>query len=184
MNCPSRVDPIPTEGWNQNPDALNADATTRADLDHMANARLQRDHRIDPADDATAEIEPRQSRNDEGDGTSKLKAFGGPGNIPAGSEKRNVSVPGSLSGPVGGGGASGVATDFRKSVGTLVMNLSRVLRKYAKFIGPGFMVAVAYIDPGKQSLGHLWPFYFLPPTQRHISEEFGRFRPLISGSRA
>lgn len=32
-----------------------------------------------------------------------------------------------------------------------MLELRRVLYKYAKFVGPGMMVAVAYIDPGKRS---------------------------------
>jgi metal iron transporter len=84
MNCPSRVDPIHPEGWNQNPDALNADATTRADLNHMANAR----------------------------------------------------------------NASRTINDWCMALRGLPVRASKILRKYATFIGPGFMVSVAYIDPG------------------------------------
>ena len=82
MNCPSRVDPIFTEGWNQNPDALNADATTRADLNHMANARLQQDHRIDPADALALKTEPTErNASKELDSTAKSKGFDSQGDV-------------------------------------------------------------------------------------------------------
>lgn len=147
MNCPSRADPIYTEGWNQNPDALNADATTRADLNHMANARLQRDHCIDPVNAATAEIEPSERHTAEGDGTIQLKTLDGHSPIPSGDEKRSghIEEP-----PYGLGAAAGSTTnDGRKGARALFEKAAGILRKYAKFVGPGFMVAVAYIDPGR-----------------------------------
>ncbi|KAH8695828.1 natural resistance-associated macrophage protein-domain-containing protein [Phaeosphaeriaceae sp. PMI808] len=147
MNCPSRVDPIHTEGWNQNPDALNADATTRADLNHMANARLQRDHKIDPADGSAAEIEPSERHITKGDSKIEMKALGGQGNIIVGEGKGPGAVTGSLSGsPVENAG--GATSDWRMALRGLSVRASKILRKYATFIGPGFMVAVAYIDPG------------------------------------
>lgn len=148
MNCPSRTDPEVPDSYNQNPDALNADATTRADLDRIASARLQRDHRIDPGDGHTAEIEPSEPHISEGDSTGKLKAILGQRNIGTRNRKRLNSITGPNSSSLGGtvgrldnNGCLPVRTPFRKAV--------QILRKYAKFIGPGFMVAVAYIDPGK-----------------------------------
>ncbi|KAB2099617.1 Manganese transporter [Alternaria gaisen] len=147
MNCPSRVDPIHMEGWNQNPDPLNADATTRADLDHMANARLQRDHKIDPADGSAAEIELRERHITKGDSKIKMKALDGQGNITVGEGKGPGAVTGSPSGsPVGNAGRA--TNDWRMALRGLSVRASKILRKYATFIGPGFMVAVAYIDPG------------------------------------
>lgn len=152
MNCPSRVDPIHTEGWNQNPDALNADATTRADLDHMANARLQRDHKLDPADGFAAEIEPSERHITKRDSKIKMKALDGQGNITVGEGKGPGAVTGSLSGsPVGNAGRA--TNDWRMALRGLSVKASKILRKYATFIGPGFMVAVAYIDPGRHFSG-------------------------------
>ncbi|RYN16655.1 Manganese transporter [Alternaria tenuissima] len=147
MNCPSRVDPIHTEGWNQNPDALNADATTRADLDHMANARLQRDHKLDPADGFAAEIETSERHITKRDSKIKMKALDGQGNITVGEGKGPGAVTGSPSGsPVENAGRA--TNDWRMALRGLSVRASKILRKYATFIGPGFMVAVAYIDPG------------------------------------
>ncbi|KAF1997406.1 natural resistance-associated macrophage protein [Amniculicola lignicola CBS 123094] len=146
MNCPSRVEPDLLEGYNQNPSALNADATTRADLDHMANARLQRDHRIDPADASNSEVEPSERQITEGeDSTLKLKALDGEGNVVVRNDK--ILSP-SSSPPQGPGGPSRALKSFRMTLRRFSDEATRVMLKYSKFIGPGFMVAVAYIDPG------------------------------------
>jgi metal iron transporter len=140
MNCPSRTDPIQMDGWNQNPPELNADATTRADLDHMANARLQRDHRIDLADPASTEIETTKRPSVEGEGARvRLTAI--------------KTKDGSLN-REGGGGFSGPGAKSQRNqswssrLRALYERAGKILLKYAKFVGPGFMVAVAYIDPG------------------------------------
>jgi len=143
MNCPSRTEPVCDDGWNQNPNALNADATTRADLSHMANARLQRDHCIDAVDtpaDTTAFPRSPPAAEDTVMGSepivgqSEVKSSGASPDAP-------VCDP------------RGIPSNARGYRGATVSGLSRklaqVLLKYAKFIGPGFMVAVAYIDPGR-----------------------------------
>jgi metal iron transporter len=149
MNCPSRVDPVDMDGYNQNPNALNADATTRADLDHMANARRQRGHRIDPAN-GTAEIEPSEQQNVEGDEKAyKLKAEDGRGNVTVGD--KGSGGPGAVDtlsdNPAGNAGRE--SNNGRITFRGIHQKIATVLRKYAKFVGPGFMVAVAYIDPGR-----------------------------------
>lgn len=145
MNCPSRVDPIIEDGYNQNPNALNADATTRADMDHMANARLQRDHRIDPANGPTSEIEPPNEQNttEEEDKAIKLKALDEQGHVTVNKGKSPDSVAGTPS-----RGVAARAANWRTTGRGFSKKALAVLRRYAKFIGPGFMVAVAYIDPG------------------------------------
>ena len=42
MNCPSRTDEPEGTGFNQNPNALAADLTTRQDLDGRTNSRTLR----------------------------------------------------------------------------------------------------------------------------------------------
>ncbi|KAF2690166.1 natural resistance-associated macrophage protein [Lentithecium fluviatile CBS 122367] len=144
MNCPSRADPLIPEGYNQNPNALNADATTRADMNHMASARLRSDHCIDTADGPTSEIEPNGQNTIEGEGNaSGLKALDGKGNVAVGEEKALGSGAAS---PTRGSGSG--AGKWRSTGRGVSQKALAVLRKYAKFVGPGFMVAVAYIDPG------------------------------------
>ncbi|KAF2704440.1 natural resistance-associated macrophage protein [Pleomassaria siparia CBS 279.74] len=147
MNCPSRVDPIYMDGYNQNPNALNADATTRADLDHMANARRQRGHRIDPSDGTVTEIETNERQATEDDVDIKRKALDYQGSITIGDDKGPGAAVGALS------GSSSASTTQQRNGGRwtfrgLYQKPVKVLRKYARFIGPGFMVSVAYIDPG------------------------------------
>lgn len=89
MNCPSRPDDAERHpDWNQNPQALNADATTRADLNGIVNQRLHHDH--------DASHQP----------------------------------------------------DHEPWHGRVASKITNVLIKYAGFVGPGFLIAVAYIDPG------------------------------------
>jgi metal iron transporter len=148
MNCPSRVDPIFTEGWNQNPNALDADSTTRADLEHMANARLRRDHKIETTDAAPAEIEPNERNVSKGDSKTDPKALDAGSTVEVGEQSGPDDAAGSV--PVFSGSA-GRATKFGRHLPRqLVDEAFRVLKRYAKFVGPGFMVAVAYIDPGKR----------------------------------
>ncbi|OCL07555.1 divalent metal ion transporter [Glonium stellatum] len=151
MNCPSRVDHVDTDGWNQNPPALNADATTRADLNHMANARLQRDHRIDPADPSRADLEPIQEHTAEkNENTAQLSTKNATsdakGSDGFGTSTTAIFPPSAFSNGVNNG------RKLFKSWGHGLQGMARrvvqVLIKYGKFVGPGFMVAVAYIDPG------------------------------------
>lgn len=145
MNCPSRVDPLFTEGYNQNPNALNADATTRADMDHMANARLRSDHCIDTADGPMSEVETNEQNTTEEEGNIiGFKGLDGKENVAIGEEKVMASGAGSTSSGSGAGGSG----NWRLVGRSILQKALRVVRKYAKFVGPGFMVAVAYIDPG------------------------------------
>ncbi|KAJ4295278.1 NRAMP-like transporter smf-3 [Kalmusia sp. IMI 367209] len=147
MNCPSRVDPIVPDGYNQNPNALNADATTNSDMSHVANARLQRDHRIDPANGPATDMEQIEQHADENKGAARLKALDkSKGSIAVGEEKAHVS--GAASEVERGAGGRGQAPQWAATGRSVSRRTLGVLRKYAKFVGPGFMVAVAYIDPG------------------------------------
>ena len=151
MNCPSRADHVDTDGWNQNPPALNADATTQADLNHMANARLQRDHRIDPVDPSWANVDPGQEHIVEEENTAPLDT----GNVMSsakGSERfvaSTATVSASSSPRNGGNNGRKVLRDWGNSLQGMARRIVEVLIKYGKFVGPGFMVAVAYIDPGE-----------------------------------
>ena len=148
MNCPSRTDPEFPEGYNQNPNALNADATTRADLGYLANTRARDDNRIDchNMDDGMA-IEHRQAIDE--DGRLQPKAFDGlrrrsdaTGNVDHGVADTAIG-PSAI--------FSNEEQDGRppKRRGGVFGGAIEVVRKYLKFVGPGFMVAVAYIDPGE-----------------------------------
>lgn len=147
MNCPSRVDPEFPEGYNQNPNALNADATTRADLGFIVNARARDDHTIDciyVEDDKTGSQEHVVEEGRLG----ASKAHDGLRRRSDVSRNANSHFPENIIRP---SGILHIARDdsppVRRKGG--LAGVIEVMRKYLTFVGPGFMVAVAYIDPGK-----------------------------------
>lgn len=145
MNCPSRTDELPEhDGYNQSPRSLAGDLTTRSDLNGIANLRSQRDQL--PPDGMTQDekasrvpIEPA-----EGEGTERGEVpihDHGPGLF----EKKAPSLHIVVS-----GGRSDLPMPWKKPPG-LARRAKQILFKFSKFIGPGFMVSVAYIDPGNYS---------------------------------
>ncbi|KAI9678785.1 MAG: hypothetical protein M1817_005843 [Caeruleum heppii] len=165
MNCPSRPDDTwAHEDWNQNPNYLNPESTTRADLNGMANTRTQRDGTTDQDDgqppilDGTPDdLGPRGglSRRTGTATGSVQEEKTGLGNwkhrIP-GMSKNASKIPGQEVAPSAGSGADhGSPLPPPQGVMRFLLGVTRVLRKYSKFVGPGFMVAVAYIDPGNYS---------------------------------
>lgn len=151
MNCPSRTDGIVADGINQNPPAFAPDLTTRSDFGQIANARLHRDHRVGIGEgDAT-----------DADLLASQQHSKGP--------NKNVTATVAEAGEGGGDGVPGSAGDgavspLRSSSGSTGLptrqppreppfhrffrRVKDILVKYAKFVGPGFMISVAYIDPG------------------------------------
>ena len=150
MNCPSRPDQeaLENDGWNQSPNPLALHK--REDLKDRANLTQLRDHRIElerPQDDTlAANIQPDSS---------------GPSGPIHGSGSRCASLdreaqgprdrPTNADAPENNGRRRGRKPRFF-SVGTLRRPLKDIwsfVRRYASFVGPGFLVSVAYIDPGK-----------------------------------
>lgn len=130
MNCPSRNDDIdkhPT--WNQSPQELTADLTTRADLNGIANIRDRN------GENGSIHLD------DKDPGSIALKSV---------DTKENPETK-----PPGEGGASSPSPKngstskmFWLRVRQGGSRAQRMAAKYAQFIGPGFLIAVAYIDPG------------------------------------
>ena len=76
MNCPSRTDALIEDGMNQSPNAFAPDITTRSDFGQIANARLQRDHRVGVGGDETL-VDISLSQDAEvGDGTTSVVLMG------------------------------------------------------------------------------------------------------------
>jgi metal iron transporter len=123
MNCPSRTDDniLRHPTWNQSPPPLTPDLTTRQDFNGLVNTREQRDH------------------------TAKGPESFVECNTVVLSEQQ--PGPGSVTGKEGGEAAVGSPGALRSPLHFL-QNVSKAVAKYFKFIGPGFMIAVAYIDPG------------------------------------
>lgn len=154
MNCPSRTDEPPEDaGWNQNPPGLAADITTRQDLNGIVNLRTGQDSSKE-SDDTRKDLEI--------DGCNdylqlpESPATPSPGDR-SGGKKQNyrpgpdgyVSSPAYTSPP--STGRPKRESSFAQGSISSLRNAASVLTKFSKFIGPGFMISVAYIDPGNYS---------------------------------
>lgn len=146
MNCPSRTDEPPeSDGWNQSPPRLAADLTTREDMNGLVNRRTQRDSDPRVGDETAIDtldptLDPHAPRID------KSEAVKGRSNADV-REVPLATLGTSLSPYVESGSGQPPATGF---LGRF-RNVGSVLTTFTKFIGPGFMVSVAYIDPGNYS---------------------------------
>ena len=125
---------------NQNPPSFAGDSTTRADLNGISNLRLQRD-RLPSDKIGQAETLQETLHYRRGSSTKVLSV----------SEcDRTPPSPKAVSRP-----QQNLFKRINVSSSVLSNNLRRrthqywqLLLKFTKFIGPGFLVAVAYIDPG------------------------------------
>ncbi|KAJ5221582.1 uncharacterized protein N7469_010469 [Penicillium citrinum] len=140
MNCPSRTDDdLEHPGWNQNPPSFSPDTTTCNDLNGIANSRVHRKRASNDGravGDDTMSIDSRpQSLNEPEPATEKTAG----GDVIAASEGQPPSKTG---------------RSFRRpfnndySFSSTALSWGRSLAKFGRFIGPGFLIAVAYIDPG------------------------------------
>ncbi|KAH8672737.1 transporter protein smf2 [Tricladium varicosporioides] len=136
MNCPSRTEEPEGTGFNQNPSSLAADLTTRNDLNGIANARELR--RI-----SSSEIHTMEEQEPDGTLPNEKKVAGGEKEgawrSTSGESGQDVVAGDGADGGAGAGGSKAFAT---------LMRARNAIMTFAKFIGPGFMIAVAYIDPG------------------------------------
>lgn len=167
MNCPSRVDPecLPN-GWNQNPDAMAAH--TNNDLNGIANSRTHRDHRLHVSEPSLPSVlepsiaeppDPTPSRppskmfrfnyaETDADVVSNISGLQTP--MAGSNERLDTTLTAG-----GSGGIQGVPRRGGRGPRGTLERLRRGLVKFGRFIGPGFLVSVAYIDPGT-SPSPLW----------------------------
>lgn len=149
MNCPSRVDEtLDHDGWNQNPPPLAADLTTRQDLNGLANSTQRRDHKQNQNDDEASSWMARDDSpgNAERDlPAPKTQSDGGAHRPPSDRSHYSARPTAAESRPADLSRGKPSGSLHRKG---FIGNMAHVLTKFAKFIGPGFMIAVAYIDPG------------------------------------
>ncbi|KIW25971.1 uncharacterized protein PV07_09104 [Cladophialophora immunda] len=136
MNCPSRTDDTEAHpDWNQNPHALSSDLTTRADLNGIVNLREERDTESSPDNDAQEDI--RVMPVDSPESPSHVLKSPTAVKVDPLEQQRAVlqqTHPRRFQ-------------SFR-SPRSFVNKAIATAQKYAKFVGPGFLIAVAYIDPG------------------------------------
>ena len=179
MNCPSRTDePSEHDGYNQNPPSLAADLTTRQDLNGIVNLRTDQDFGNEAEDAYTeateaqiegssefrrlpdsAEIQDADDQSGNGHGRARNTMITSP---PLYSSSRSrVGYSYQSSSESDNNDARAVAPEdgsFNRRSGNLqkriprpIQTIGRILNKFPKFVGPGFLVAVAYIDPGNYS---------------------------------
>lgn len=144
MNCPSRPDAI--EGhpeWNQNPHALSSELTTRADLNGIINLREQLENESSLGIDQVEQLRTIPVDQPE---LPSTKVFGSKEAsavkvAPMEELEATVSRATAYQNP------SRWSTNSRPPMAFL-HKARAVAQKYVKFVGPGFLIAVAYIDPG------------------------------------
>lgn len=155
MNCPSRTDPELPDDFNQSPNALASDTTTRSDLGKVASARVQHDHKVDKQDGLNVELRQIGGPSDiDGPRRRKFSSDGGRDNDPSIAHPRfGESVFGRVKLKTAGrqDEEDPARTPDHATLPRWQQPFYRFRRavwKYIRFIGPGFMIAVAYIDPG------------------------------------
>lgn len=133
MNCPAKTEPILPDGHNQSPNDLCSDLTTRSDLGRLANARLQREHRLsDPDGTSDTQIIPQPPSSDVHEKDAEGDGCGAAEQKPS-DEKHGEACRVA---------AEGDPEPRRPIVAQWVLKIARVMKTYTKFMGPGFMVAV------------------------------------------
>ncbi|EAW10539.1 NRAMP family metal ion transporter [Aspergillus clavatus NRRL 1] len=145
MNCPSRTDDtLDHPDWNQNPPALNADTTTRNDFNGIANSKVHRNHASGGGGgggrgDGIMGIDS-PSPNGEGHDPEivETKTPGGVISAASGDEPPQTSS----------GSPRRYFDYFTDMITARLLHVTSSLIKFARFVGPGFLIAVAYIDPG------------------------------------
>lgn len=157
MNCPVRTDPLPDEGHNQNPPAFAAELTTNNSLNHRANdTKAGNATRIDLTDGSHNSINLSGEQLEPIEGRKQVVA-GGKDQIEMPiretvremAEKKDkfdldVAPTGSTRSPEDSNGEK----SWKDALLSSMRKVRSVLVKYAKFVGPGIMISVAYIDPG------------------------------------
>ncbi|CEL11970.1 Putative Manganese transporter SMF1 [Aspergillus calidoustus] len=156
MNKPSRTDePLEGDGYNQSPNSLSNDLTTNEDLNGITNIReLRREDPQSlqgartPADDDNGSNTPNAAGNKTMHSlANQYSVIGQPLRKRASQVNCSASLPShSPTFPPNNG-----STCQSHGLRTVVKRFKNVFLKFCSFIGPGFMIAVAYIDPGNYS---------------------------------
>jgi len=148
MNCPVRSDPLPDEGHNQNPPALAPELTTNNSMNHRANDTTGSNAaQIDLTDGSNASIDPNKQDIDPVERTERDDDIG------LKEETIKVKEVSLHAKNDVGSDATSTRVYRRNAVAAAAFKVKNVLVKYAKFIGPGIMISVAYIDPGESVSG-------------------------------
>ncbi|KAF3061734.1 Manganese transporter SMF1 [Daldinia childiae] len=140
MNQTSRTDePYEGEGLNQSPNAFSNDLVTNQDLNGIANAREHRGDKSRSMDDSGQPVADRAppAVEEDPDGSAPDLTIA----------RRTIGrIPGRATNQDNDGGS--IAASRKQS---FLQRVCRTVVTFGKFVGPGFLVAVAYIDPGNYS---------------------------------
>lgn len=144
MNCPSRNDDtLEHPEWNQNPPPFSPDITTRNDFNGLANSRVHRKHADNTGsaigEDTMSIVDSRPQNLQNRDPANEK--------VPDGEVFQAVS----RGKPSGTGGSP--RRPFKSFFVSPTLYCAGRLAKFARFVGPGFLIAVAYIDPGNYATG-------------------------------
>jgi metal iron transporter len=166
--CPSRTDEPPvSDSYNQSPNQFSNDLTTNADLNGISNSRERRDVSLSLQNGGQNSQGPDIARTHDPDGRRRITgghvATAGPDVQGQQSRGKGLFQLETLvtrqsvtpSDSPDGGSSSGSGHSGRNK--PLLRRIRDGLLTFAKFIGPGFMVAVAY----SMSLP---PFFFFLPA--------------------
>lgn len=141
MNCPSRTDDtLDHPGWNQNPSPLNPDITTRSDFNGIANSRTHR-KQGSVTDGLAIEDTASELSSHNHDGVFNPEKKGPAGEVASATSRQEL--------PEGNSGTP--RRLFSCFNHPFISRVVHIIVKFARFIGPGFMIAVSYIDPGNYS---------------------------------
>ncbi|KAI0515029.1 natural resistance-associated macrophage protein-domain-containing protein [Xylaria bambusicola] len=153
MNKTSRTDePYDGEGLNQNPNIFSNDLVTNEDFNGIANARERRARNSRSMANSGQPIARDVSvASDDDDRSSISKGLAlGDGQPP----EKSMNLAQAHDGPAASSNASVSASPKKRSGPTsLLRKTFMYIVTLGKFVGPGFLVAVAYIDPGNYSTG-------------------------------
>jgi metal iron transporter len=135
---------LPDEGHNQNPPPFAPELVTNNSLNHRANdTRARNGSQINLTDGNHASIDPNEQEPTPIEQTRD--------NIDMKLKEETIEVK-EVPRYVESIGDSGSTTTVQPCCGNAVavtaFKIRDVLVKYAKFIGPGILISVAYIDPG------------------------------------
>jgi metal iron transporter len=157
MNRTSRTDePYEGDGLNQSPNAFSNDLVTNQDLNGIANARERRGRHsrsMDSSDQSIAQ-ETRATTDDDGDtGSAKKGLATGDGQSPGKTDSTQVNHDSAAAAAAASNVSSRAGFPNSRGPTSLLQKIAYHIFTFGKFIGPGFLVAVAYIDPGNYSTG-------------------------------
>ncbi|CAM1509881.1 Fc.00g002160.m01.CDS01 [Cosmosporella sp. VM-42] len=149
MNKTSRTDePLEGDGMNQNPSPFSSDLTTNNDFNGLTNARelLDRDPRTIGGSSQALRDETMENKDPSngGETTRKLTIGFPPAGQPLSKEVAAAATDTAVD--INAGGSGSVSTGRRPQ--SVFSEMKHVLLCFGKFVGPGFMISVAYIDPG------------------------------------